>query len=106
MISQKFPFENCTNTDSFKNFKYEYCSKMNKVMDFNEMENRLEGIKSGMFSSYEYIADGSLFVEPEGIVEETDKFVIKIVPSGKVDNDKSYFKPDELEVIIEYEGDD
>lgn len=103
IITKTFPFDNCVHNDNFKNFKYEYCTKMNKVMDFNEMENKLEGIKSGMFSSYEYISDGTLFVEPEGITEETEKFTINIKPSNKVDNNKSYFTPDELDVIIEYD---
>ena len=103
IVSKKFMFDNCVHTDAFKNFKYDYCSKMSKVMDFNEMENKLEGIKCGMFSSYEYISDGTLFVEPEGITESTDKFTIIIKPSGKVDNNKSYFTPDELDVFIEYD---
>lgn len=103
IVSKKFMFDNCAQSDSFKEFKYDYGTNMTKIMDFNEMENKLEGIKCGMFSSYEYIADGTLFVEPEGITESTDKFTITIKPSGKVDNNKLYFTPDELEVFIEYD---
>jgi len=103
IITKVFDFDNCTNTDKFKEFKYDYCTKMSKMIDFNDMQNVLEGIKCGLFSSYEYISDGTIWVEPEGIKSDTDKFEILIKPSPKVDNNKGYYAPDELNVIIEYD---
>ena len=103
IITKTFPFDNCIYSEAFKTFKYDYCTKMSKVIDFGEMESRIEGIKSGLFSSYEYISDGTIFVEPEGITEDTKKFTITIKPSQKVDSNKSYYTPDELDIIIEYD---
>ena len=104
-VTKVFEFDNFSNTDKFKEFKYEYSNKMSKAMDFNEMQNLIEGIKCGMYSSYEYISDGTIWVEPDGVENSTDKFDITIKPKGSVDRDKGYFTPNQLEVVIQYEDD-
>ena len=98
-----FEFDNFANTEKFKQFKFEYSTKMSRAIDIGNLECLIEGIKSGMYSSYDYINDGTIWMEPEGVEESTDKFDVVIQPKRNVDRDKGYFTPDQLEVAITYE---
>ena len=98
-----FDFDNFANTQKYKEFKYNYSTKMSKAMDISNLECLIEGIKSGLYASYDYINDGTIWVEPEGIEESTDAFNVLIKPKAKVDNNKGHYTPDELEILISYE---
>lgn len=103
LIKKVFDFEDIASSKKFKEFKYDYSTKMSKAMEFNSLECTLEGIKSGLYSSYEYVAEGKIWLEPEGLSKDIESFTITILPSNKVDNTKGYFLPSELVVVIEYE---
>lgn len=102
MTKETFDFDNFSQTPKYKTFKFDYSNDMKSAMEINALECLVEGIKSGLYSSYEYISDGSVWVEPEGITASTNKFDICIKPKGCVDIDKGYFRPDQLEIEIAY----
>ena len=106
IVTKVFEFENCVNTEKFKQFKYAYATKMSKVMEFNSLECTIEGLKSGLYSSYEYIDNGTIYIGPEGISKDIETFTVSVKPSNKADTTKQYFRPDELNIVVEYEEDD
>ena len=100
-----FEFDNFANSDKFKEFKYDYATKMSRVIDISNLENLIEGIKSSLYSSYEYINDGTMWIDIDGLEAKTDTFDVVIKPKPFVDNNKQYYTPDELQIEISYEED-